>query len=285
MQGERVAVAGAWRASCLVDQPDAPDVEGTYELGVGHLVDKEKSLLRIFEAVPVPVVIASPVTAKILWVNRRLVELYGATDTDGIVGKTLFDFIEARQLGRAIADLARVVLGETPPPVTYQLKRANGEHAAGQVSSVPMLFQGQPAMLSFVTDVSERELLVRSLKESEERYRLLLDSMRGGVVVVVGDHIVYANGSLARALGFDSADQLVDKQMYRFIHPDYRGPVRAAREKIVVTGENLPAEPIVLLRRDGSPLETTAASTVIHWEGRRATQTLMYDIGHADLQA
>lgn len=251
-------------------------------LGVGPLTDKQKSLLRIFEAVPVPVVIASPVTAKILWVNKRLVELYGATDTEGIVGKTLFDFIEAPQLGRAIADLARVVLGEAPPPVTYQLKRANGEHAAGQVSSVPMLFRGQPAMLSFVTDVSERERLVRSLRESEERYRLLLDSMSGGVVVVVDDRIVYVNGALVRALGFDSADQLIDKQMYRIIHADYREPVRAARDTMLVTGEAHPAAPVILLRRDGSLLETTAASTVIHWEGRRATQTLMYGIGQVD---
>lgn len=244
--------------------------------------DKDKALLRIFEAIPIPVVIASPITSRILWVNKRLYAMYGTTDTDGIVGKTLFDYIEAPQLGKAIADLAKVVLGEAPPPVTYQLKRANGEHAAGQVSSVPLVFQGQPAMLSFVTDVSERERLVRSLKESEERYRSLLDSMPGGVVVVAGDTIVYANDALARALEFDAADQLIEKRMYRFIREDFRKPVRAARDQMLLTDESVPASPVVLVGRNGREVRTTAASTVIHWEGRKATQTLMYEIGRRD---
>ncbi len=243
------------------------------------MVDKTKSLKRILEAVPTAVVVASPVTARILWVNKRLVEMYGVADTDGIIGKSLLDFIEASQMGRAISDLAKVALGQSPPPVTYQLKRVDGGHAAGQVSSVPLLFEGQPAMLSFVTDVSERERLVRSLRESQERYELLLDALPGGVVVVVDGHIVYANDALARALGFESARELVDLRMMRFIAEEYRKPVREERNRILLSGENYPAAPVVLIRRDGSSLATTAASTAIHWDGRRATQTLMYDIG------
>ncbi len=239
------------------------------------MAEKDSALLRIFEAVPTSVVIASPFTARILWVNKRLYEMYGAEDTEGIVGKTLFDFIEAPQLGRAIADLGRVALGESPPPVTYQLKRANGEHAAGQVSSVPIMFRGHPAMLSFVTDVSERELMVRSLKESDERYRLLLDSMPGGVVVIVGDSIAYANKALAHALGFASPAELAEKRFYRYIRADYRDAVRTARERMLVTGEPQPAASVVLLGKNGVEVSTTAASTVIHWDGRIATQTLM----------
>jgi PAS domain S-box-containing protein len=232
----------------------------------------------MFEAMPTPAVIASPVTAKIIWVNSQLAEMYGAP-ADEIVGKTLFDFIESPQIGRAIADLARVVLGESPSPVTYQLKRADGRQAAGQISSVPLFFRGQPAMLSFVTDVSERERLLRSLRESEERYKCLLDSMPGGVVVVVDEYIAYANHALARALGFDSASELVDKQMFRFIRKDFRDRVREARVRMLLNGTSHPVAPVVLVRRDGSDVVTTAASTVVHWEGRAATQTLMYDIG------
>lgn len=249
------------------------------------VVDKTESLKRILEAVPTPALVASPVTARILWVNKRLLKMYGAADTDGIVGKSLLDFIEASQMDRAIADLAKVVLGGSPPPVTYQLKRADGGHAAGQVSSVPLLFEGEPAMLSFVTDVSERERLVRSLRESQDRYQLLLDSMPGGMVVVVDGFIVYANDSLARALGFSSARELVDKRMMRFLAEDSQGSVHESREKTLLSGVSHPATPIILIRRDGSSLPTTAASTVIHWEGRRATQTLLYNIGDGAAQA
>ena len=236
------------------------------------------ALQRIFRAVPVPVVIASPVTAKILWVNDHLSEMYGA-DADEVIGMSLLDFIDASQLGRALADMGRVVLGQSPPPVTYQLKKANGEYAAGQVSSIPFIFRGHPAMLSFVTDVSERERQVMSLRDSEERYRLLLDTMPSGVVVVADDYIVYANNALARALGFSTAEELLEKRMDRFIDEDYRASMNSARRTMLASGKNQPAVPIVLLRRDRSQLSTTASSTVIRWDGRLASQTLLCDVG------
>ena len=247
-------------------------------------MDKDKALQKIFRAVPMPVVVASPVTAKILWVNDRLVDMYGASSPADVIGMSLLDFIEAPQLGKALADLGKVVLGQSPPPVTYQLKRADGEYAAGQISSIPFMFQGQPAMLSFVADVSERERQVRSLRESEERYRSLLDTMPSGVVVVVDEYIVYANTSLAHALGFATSAELLEKRIDRFIHEDYRSPVAKARKQILSTGEHRPAMPVVLIRRDRTPLETTASTSVIRWEGRLATQTLMYDIGIRDEQ-
>jgi PAS domain S-box-containing protein len=239
---------------------------------------ENKTLLKVIERMPVPALIASPVTSKILWANCRLLEMYGVTDSADVVGKSLLDFIQAPQIGRALADLARVVAGQSPPPVTYQLRRFNGEYAAGQVSSVPMLFRGQPAMLSFVTDVSEREHLVLSLRESDERYQLLLDSMPAGVVVVVHGIIAYANRSLAEALGMDGPGALIGTSMETHIDPAYRAAVEAAQKRMLTSGEAHPAAPVVLLRADGSRLMTTAASTVIHWEGVPATQTLMHDL-------
>jgi len=245
-------------------------------------VKHEEPLLRILERIPLPVVIASPVTAKILWVNRRLLEMYGVESEKALIGSSLLDFIQAPQAAKALADLARVVAGQSPPPVTYQLRRANGEYAAGQVASVPMRFRGHVAMLSFVTDVSERERLVRDLGESEERYRLLLDAMPSGVVVVADETIVYANAALSRALGIERT-ALIGQSAYDYVAEEYRAPVRAARDRMIESGEPMPAIPMELLRADGSRLSTTGSSTVIHWDGRTATQTLLHDVGVSDL--
>jgi PAS domain S-box-containing protein len=241
-------------------------------------LDNEKPILRVLQRVPAPVVIANPVTGKILWVNKRLADLQGSSDPHQVIGTSLFDFIQASQLGTALADLARVVAGQSPPPVTYQLQKQSGEFAAVQVSSVPMMYQGQPAMLSFVVDVSERERMVRDLTESEERYRLLLESMPSGLVVVVNDEVAYVNKALLEALGYQSRE-LLGKPMYGFIRADYRQPVRDARRQMLRTGQSYPASSVVLIRKDGTELATTAASSVIHWGGERATQTFMHDMG------
>ncbi len=242
-------------------------------------MDRGKPLLRILQRVPTSVVIANPVTGRVLWVNQRLAEMYGVSDPHSIIGKSLFDFIEAPQLTGALADLAKVVAGKSPPPVTYQLRRVSGEYAAGQVSAVPMAFQGQPAALLFVTDVTERERLVRELTESEQRYRLLLDSLPGGLAVVLDEGIVYANGSLVRALGYDDAASVVGRSLDGFIREDFIEPVRAGRRRTIQRLEDGPAAGVVLLRKDGSELETTTSSSPIRWDGEPATQMLFYGMG------
>ncbi len=240
--------------------------------------DAQKSILKILERLPVPALIANPVTAKVLWVNSRIVAMAEAGGPDEIVGRSILDYIQLSQAATALADLAKVALGQSPPPVTYQLRKKTGEHAAAHVASVPMMFDGQPAMLSLVTDVSEREGLLRGLAESEERYRLLLETMPFGVVVVVEDDVAYTNRALACGLGFASADELVGRSMYDFIERSQRKAVREARREVLLTGKPFPASPVTLVRRDGTFVNTTAATTRIHWDGALATQTLMYEL-------
>lgn len=244
-------------------------------------MSSDKPLLRILQRLPSAVIICNPVTGKILWVNERLSEMYGVADPHAVLGKSIFDFIEPPQQSQALTDLGKVMTGCSPAPFTYQLKRANGEPAAGQVSSVPMVFQGQPAVLSFIADVSEQERIVRDLTESEERYRLLLETMPSGVVVIVDENIVYANVALARVLGFDSPGLLIGHPMYRYIHEDYRDPVREARKNMMLTQQPHHASLVLLVRRDGTPVATTASSSVVHWDGQPASQTLMHNLGGA----
>lgn len=238
--------------------------------------DRMAGVLKMLERIPAPVVIASPVTAKILWVNPRLAKMARAGHPDQVVGMSLFDFVDPAQQGVALADLAKVALGQSPPPVIYYLKRLDGETAAVHVASVPIMFGTQPAMLSLVTDVSERERLMREIAESEERWRLLLASTPSGILVVVEDVIAYANDALAQALGLGSADRLVGTSMYDFIALEQRGAVREARRKVLLSGEPAGPLPVTLVRADGSLLETTAATTRVRWDGEVATQTLMH---------
>lgn len=239
--------------------------------------DPQRPILKILERLPVPALIANPVTAKILWVNTRIVRMAAANHPDEIVGASILDYVQLPQASTALADLAKVALGQSPPPVTYQLRKQTGEYAAAQVASMPMIFDGKPAMLSIVTDVSEREALIRELEESQERYRSLLETMPSGVVVVVDESIMYANRALACGLGYE-ASEIIGRSMYDFIEEVQRRPIREARREVILTGKPVPPAPVTLIHRDGSRVHTTAATTRIRWDGVPATQTLMHEL-------
>ena len=243
--------------------------------------DGLSALLKILERMPVPCVIASPITGRVLWVNSQLVEFARAPGRERLVGRSVLEFIQPGQQGVALADLASVAVGKRPAPVIYELVRTDGSRASAHISSVPIMYENQPGMLSLVTDVSERERLIRDLEESEERYRFLVEAAPAGVVVVVKGEIVFANAAFARALGLEGQEDLVGRSMYDFIAPEHVDAERAARRGVVRTGKTTPASPIELLRSDGRRVATTFVTLRTHWDGHVATQTLMHEFAGA----
>lgn len=240
--------------------------------------ERMQGILKMLERLPVPVVIANPLTAKVLWVNTNLVRIGRGSHPDQFVGRSVLEFIRAEQMSRALIDLAAVAAGKSPKPVIYDLQRLDGERAAVHVSSIPMLFYGQPAMLSLVTDVSDRERLIRDLEQSEERYKLLLDNTPSGIVVVVDRQVVFANNSIARALGLPNAAALIGEDMFDYIAPEFHAPVRDARREVMRSGKPHAAAPVTLVRADGGRFDTTAATARIWWDGILASQTLMHEL-------
>lgn len=240
--------------------------------------DRTQAILKVLERLPVPVVIANPVTARVLWVNANLVRMGRGSHPDDFVGKSILDFVRPEQMAKALTDLAAVAAGGSPKPVIYELQRLDGERSAVHVSSIPMLFKNQPAMLSLVTDVSEREQLIRDLAQSEERYRALVDNSPSGIVVVVDREIVFANDALARALGFDGGARLLGSDMYDFIAPEQRTGVREARRGVLQTGKPHPPVEVTFVRRDDTSFTTSVATTRVWWDGQVASQTLIHDL-------
>ncbi len=233
------------------------------------------AFLKILQGLPISAVIASTTTGVILWVNSRNMELAGASSPEQIVGRSILEFLEPDQHAVALRDIEAVCRGESPSAVVYRLRRLDGGSADVQIMSAPMVYAGQPAMLSLAADVSPREQALRALADSEERYRCLVEELPDGLVVAVDDTIVFANPAIVRALGARDASEVTGRSMLGFVDPAHRAAVRAARRRVYLKHEAHAATALVLVGVDGRKLETTAHTTLIRWEGEYATQTLL----------
>jgi PAS domain S-box-containing protein len=61
-----------------------------------------------------------------------------------------------------------------------------------------------------------------SLRESEERYRMVVEHSSDGVAIVMGDSHIYLNRQFARIFGYDRPEEIVGKPISLFVHPDDR---------------------------------------------------------------
>ncbi|MBI4289129.1 MAG: PAS domain S-box protein [Chloroflexi bacterium] len=117
-----------------------------------------------------------------------------------------------------------------------------------------------------------------ALKETEDRYRGLVELAPDGVVIQSEGKILFTNGPGARIFGAESKEQLAGRSMLDFVHPEYKEIVRERVRTMIETGAPAPLTEEKLLRLDGSVIVVEAASTPFVYQGRPATQTWFRDV-------
>jgi len=238
--------------------------------------ESNTSLKKILEFLPIAVVVSNFDTGNIIWVNSRDLQLAGASSPDQLVGHNLLEFLNPDEHGIALRDIALVAQGQSPPPVTYHLRKLDGGSADVQITSIPVRFEGERAMLSVCADVTEQQRARRAIAESEERYRTLVESSPSGVAVVLDtEETVYANHVFREMLGATSADAVIGRPLRAYVHPDDLKMIREGRKRVLQTRESIPPRPVRLTRLDGEAITVSAQTAFVMWDGERATQTTL----------
>ncbi len=127
------------------------------------------------------------------------------------------------------------------------------------------------------TDITEIKVREQQLRESEERYRHLVDLLPDGVLVLVDGVIVFANDAMAKILGVKSRDNLLGRQELDFVPPSDREAVMQRRREAIHSRATETRE-AVNLRADGSRVDVERSRAVINWEGSVAFLMLVREI-------
>jgi PAS domain-containing protein len=92
-----------------------------------------------------------------------------------------------------------------PQSVESPIVRDNGEigYIYGKGQAIRDNEGNLVRIVGFYQDITERKLYEEELKKSEERFRLLIDTMREGVVIVDNDDLIqYINKSCCELFGY-----------------------------------------------------------------------------------
>jgi diguanylate cyclase (GGDEF)-like protein/PAS domain S-box-containing protein len=189
-----------------------------------------------------------------------------------VVGRSVFDvFPEVSQIPeefrRALAGEAfnsvLDVAGGTLESWYHPLRDANGEVIG--VIGVSMA-------------ITERQRSEAALRESEEKYRRLVQDASEGIAIVAGLEVKFVNRALLKMYGGESEEEMVGRPLTDLVAPEHRELMverSFAREK----GQDVPAQyEFKALRKDGTKFDAELSVSLITYEGRVARQGVIRDI-------
>jgi PAS domain S-box-containing protein len=139
------------------------------------------------------------------------------------------------------------------------------------------------AELTFVnqelsSEIGERKRMESSLRESEERYRHLVELSPDAIMVHCGGKIQFVNGAAIRMFGAKGAGDLIGTLMIDRIAPEFREIVKNRMRLISELHQGTPPLEERLLRIDGSAMDGEVQGTPFIYQGQPAAQIVIRDI-------
>ena len=218
----------------------------------------------LFENVHDGIYQSSP-DGKIITANPALVKMLGYSDEEELkrlnIGKDIYVTPSARD--GFTSDLSRT--GRLKD-VELILRKKNGEeiivlensHAVVNDNGELLYYEGT------LTDITERKIAEEALRESEERYHTLLETLQDGLSLFdMSGRIKYFNQQKKRMLGYDSDEELMKVSTFDMIHPDDQKNLKKIMEELVSNGSIRDKE-LRVLRKDGTWFWADFSATLIY---------------------
>jgi PAS domain S-box-containing protein len=138
-----------------------------------------------------------------------------------LLGTAMADIIHPDSLPLVAERYRRRQSGKEIPGV-YQSKifRRDGTVLTAEISAATTTIGGKVASMAFVTDITERKLAVDMLRESEEKYRQLVENINAVIYSVDENGVITYMSPMFESLFGRSALESVGKRFAEFIHPE-----------------------------------------------------------------
>ncbi len=187
------------------------------------------------------------------YVNPRFLEITGYSRAEEILGRPFWELVHPDD--RALVKrrgLAREKAEVHPTRYAFRLLKKDGSTIRVDIGGGHATYMGKPANVGNLLDVTELERVEEALRESEERYRMIVESIEDGYYEVDLDgNLKFFNKSLCEIVGYDE-DDLMGKNYAEFTDKDYAAQAYRTFNEVYKTGKPVPATRWEIIRKDGA---------------------------------
>ncbi|MDD1719450.1 MAG: PAS domain S-box protein, partial [Methanoregulaceae archaeon] len=244
--------------------------------------ESEARFRLLIEASPVPIVVSRD--GSLIYCNIAFSRLEGTEDPMVLQGRDLLSFI-APEFREKVAGYIRAREKGEPAPRYYEAvgMRSDGTRFPYEISVAVIPLSDGPATMAFINDITDRrraeeelkaayeqlaaseeelrgqfgELLAseQRIRESEERYRTLIEHSRDGFFIIQEGRLVFYNRGAFNSLTGYNEQELVGRTLSELVAPEDYGRLMKQLQD----------------RQEGKPVPDTLEFHLLHRDGKSRT--------------
>jgi PAS domain S-box-containing protein len=231
--------------------------------GIKHELELAEITYRnLFEESPYAIILGNS-QGKIIECNSKALKLSGYQKNE-VIGKDFRDFpiFSPEDFGMAMSEFVNLIKGEKPQPRAFNIFKKDGTRVWVLSTVLIVKYNSEPLYQIILQDISERKIAEQRLKESEEKYRKLIEDTIVGVWVIdSGFKITLVNPYLANMFGYN-IEEMIGKSLFSFM----------TEENTFIANQNLKKQQegtahidmkFEFLHRNGTPIYTQLRASTI----------------------
>lgn len=213
-----------------------------------------------------------------LYANREILNIYGYESIDELIATPLQKRYTPESCAEHETRKEKRERNEFVPS-NYEINiiRKDGEIRNLEVFRKQVLWNGEIRFQALYNDITKRKQAEKNLRDSEERYRLVVENAHESILITRGMKIVFANKAAAENTGYDIKTLMAEDFTY-FIHPDDIALVSDYHLRRL-NGENVPSVySFRIICKDKTIKWVELNAALIQWEKQPATLNFLKDI-------
>ncbi|MFA7009040.1 MAG: PAS domain S-box protein, partial [Elusimicrobiales bacterium] len=257
-------------AQLKVVSAEAGEIIGSWT-DITPLKESEMRFQELFEKVPVGYQSLDG-GGNLLAVNETWTGIFGYTREEAL-GRNFAEFLSSGSKNAFAASFTAFMASGESAGVELEIKRKDGSvrHIAFNSKAGHNPDGSFKQAHCVAADITEK-------KKSESRFRDLLDSLPGGVIVRCGPEVIYVNASGLKMMGFKNERALLGREVLTLLPEELRPDFRRRMEEIDSRGIVTPPMPVRLPRHDGSIADIEISGAPIDFGDRKCGLVFFNDI-------
>jgi PAS domain S-box-containing protein len=217
--------------------------------------ESEKQYRTIVEGMSIGVAIH--VNNSIVFVNDIMVSLMGAESRSRFLGRSVIEFVHPDDRQKVMEAIQSSFVKTAGPSsgqqnsIEERLIKVDGSIITVEASALHIDYQGSPALMVMINDITERKKAEEALRLSESYNRSLLDTSPNSTSVLdLNGNLTYANSQALQMYGHAPDENIVGKSIFDWVPDTHKDFVRLKMSELL-TGATLRNLELQLLKANG----------------------------------